>query len=314
MAKAPSLTPLLAIIVVIVVGAGIGSGVLYYHFQPATPPGVLTVAVGDNVTVNYIGIFGSGPEQGKVFDTSIYSVATDSIAYPKALQFHLRGSAANYTPLAVHVGTDAPSGGYSLGGQSFITVVTGFWQGLVGLTGNATRTVAVPPYLGYGSTNPACVAVRPLSFTVPQVETLSGTAFTKAYPGVTAVTGATFPQPAYGWPVIILSSNASFVTIENAPSLGWTSSPAGWPVEVTGIGSTANGTGAITLTNELYPSQAGLLQGKDYLGNGPCTSQSGGAFIVTAVDLAQGTYTENFNPEVQGQTLIFLVTIVDIYP
>ncbi len=314
MAKPPSLTPLIAVIVVIVVGAGIGSGVLYYHFQPAAAPGVLTVAVGDNVTVNYIGIFGSGPEQGKVFDTSIYSVATDSIAYPKSLQFHMRSSAANYTPLAVHVGTDAPSGGYSLGGQSYITVVTGFWQGLVGLTGNATRTLAVPPDLGYGPTDPACVAVRPLSFTVPVVQTMSGTAFSKSFPGVTAVTGSTFPQPSYGWPVVILSTNASFVTIENAPTLGWSSSPAGWPMVVTGIGSTANGTGAITLTNELYPSQAGHLQGKDYLGNGPCTSQSGGAFIVTAVDLGNATYTENFNPEVQGQTLIFIVSIVDIYP
>jgi FKBP-type peptidyl-prolyl cis-trans isomerase 2 len=32
------------------------------------------------------------------------------------------------------------------------------------------------------------------------------------------------------------------------------------------------------------------------------------------VDPAQGTYTEDFNQEVQGQTLIFVVTVQDIFP
>lgn len=314
MANPVSYTPMIALVVVILVGAGIGAGILYLHFRPAAAPPVSTVAVGDNVSVNYIGIFGSGPEQGKVFDTSIYSVAVDSIGYPKALQFHLRGTAANYTPLDVHVGGSTPSGGYSLGGKNFISVVTGFWQGLVGLPGNASRSVPVPPALGYGPTNPACLAVRPLTYTVPVLVTMSGVAFSKTYPGVTAVTGAEFPDPHLGWPVVILAANASFVTVENAPPLGWTASPAGWPVTVTSVTSTANGTGAITLTNELFPSQAGHLEGTDYLGNGPCSSQASGKFIVSAVDVGGGTYTEDFNPEVQGETLIFIVTVVGIYP
>ena len=49
------------------------------------------------------------------------------------------------------------------------------------------------------------------------------------------------------------------------------------------------------------------------------TSGTGGLcgrtqFLVNSVDLASGTLVENFNPEVQGQTLDFTVTVVDIFP
>ena len=314
MATGMNWAPLIAVaIVAIVVGGGL-AGYLYFKNRPASPPSVRVVALGDNVTVNYIGIMGSGAESGKVFDTSIYSVATNSIAYPKTLEFGLRGTAKNYTALPVHVGGNTPSSGFSLGGLTFIQTVTGFWQGLVGLSGTSTRAVVIPPALGYGPTNLACVATRPLSFSVPVLETMSLTQFAQRYPGVTAFQGTEFPDPHYAWPVLVLSENNSFATIENLPSLGATSSPAGWPVVVTAVDPTANGTGSITLTNQLTPASAGLVLGHDYLGTGPCSSQSGGRFIVSSVNLANGTYTENFNQEVQGQTLVFLMTVVDIFP
>ncbi|HYK94230.1 MAG TPA: FKBP-type peptidyl-prolyl cis-trans isomerase [Thermoplasmata archaeon] len=300
-------------IVAIVVGGGF-AGYLYFKNRPQGPPSVLTTRLGDNVTVNYIGVMGSGAESGKVFDTSLYSVATNGIAYPKSLEFGLRGTAKNYTPLAVHLGSNTPSSGYSLGGLSFIQTVTGFWQGVVGMTGNSTRAVIVPPNLGYGPTNSACVATRPLQFTVPMVETLTLAQFAQRFPGITAFQGTEFPDPHYAWPVLVLSENSSFATIENLPSLGSTASPAGWPVVVTALSPTANGTGTITLTNQLNPAQAGLILGHDYLGTGPCSGQSGGRFIVSSVNIADGTYTENFNQEVQGQTLVFLITVVDIFP
>jgi FKBP-type peptidyl-prolyl cis-trans isomerase 2 len=277
------------------------------------PPGPLTVAVGDNVTVNYIGIFGSGSDAGRVFDTSIYSVSVNQAAYPKSLEYSPRASVANYTPLPVHVGGSTPQGGYSLGGQSYIQVVTGFWQGLVGLPGNQTKAVVVPPLLGYGPQNPACIAKEPLSFQLPVLQTMPGTTFQKAYPSELATTGTEFRDPHYGWNVLILSANASFVTIENLATPGMTSSPAGWPVLVSNVTSTANGSGAITLVNELDPSSAGRVVGTDYLGNGPCSSAANGKFIVSAVDLANGTYTVDYNSEVSGQTLIFFVTVVNIY-
>ncbi len=314
MAQTPSSTPLIAVILVVLIAAGGLSGYLYFQHRPASPPSVAVVALGDNVTVNYVGVMGSGPEEGKVFDTSLYSVATNNIAYPKTLEFGLRGSAKNYTPLAVHVGASTPASGYSLGGLTFIQTVPGFWQGLVGLTGNATRAVVVPPSLGYGPVNSACLSTQPLSFTRTVLETLSLTQFSQRYPGITALQGVEFPDPHFGWPVLILNQNSSFVTIENLATPGMSASPAGWPVVVSAVTPTANGSGIITLTNELAPSAAGLVVGHDYTGTGPCSSQSGGRFIVSAVNVANGTYTENFNQEVQGQTLVFLVTVVDIFP
>jgi hypothetical protein len=114
--------------------------------------------------------------------------------------------------------------------------------------------------------------------------------------------------------VSILAANSSFVTIQNLPSVGYVASPAGWPVLVTGITNTANGAGAITLVNELSPSDAGQLEGTDFNQTGLCSATSNGKFIVSAVDPTAGTYTQNFNLQVQGEVLIFVVTIVDIYP
>ncbi len=65
--------------------------------------------------------------------------------------------------------------------------------------------------------------------------------------------------------------------------------------------------------NELSPAQAGHLLGTDFNGSAPCTS-SNGEFIVSAVNPAAGTYTENFNEAVTGQILIFVITVVNIYP
>jgi FKBP-type peptidyl-prolyl cis-trans isomerase 2 len=303
----------IVLVVVVVAGAGGASAYIYFHDRPSGAPSVLIVAVGDNVTVNYIGVFGSGPESGRVFDTSVFSVAVDNSAFPKALTFHPRGLPQNYSPLDVHVGSSTPSSGYTVGPFTFIQVVTGFWQGLVGLSGNETHAVSVPPALGYGPTNPACVATYPITQTVPIVQTMPGLAFTAKYPGTLATTGATFTDPHFGWPVLILAANATSVTLQNMPHVGETAEPSGWPIMVTAVTSTANGSGLITLVNQLAPSQAGHLLGKDYLGTGPCSAQAKGQFIVTAVNLAAGTYIANFNQEVQGETLIFFVTVVTIF-
>ena len=313
MASSPIL--LIVLVAVVLVGAGIAAGVVYYKESPPAAATPLTVQVGDNVTVNYIGVYGSGPEQGKVFDTSLYSVAVNQIAFPKSLTYTPRGpSPSNYTPLDVHVAGDTPSAGYTLGSYTFIGVVAGFWLGLVGLPGNVSKQLIIPPDLGYGPSNPACIATEPLTYSLPMVTTLTSTQFSSDYPGQVASTGAQFPDPHYAWPVLVLSSNSSYVTVENLPSIGWTASPSGWPVEVTNVSATANGTGLITLQNQLGPSQSGHLLGTDYAGTGPCSSQSNGKFIVTNIDLATGTYQEDYNQEVQGETLIFTVTVIDIFP
>jgi FKBP-type peptidyl-prolyl cis-trans isomerase 2 len=314
MVEPPSRTAFVVFVVLTIVAAGGLAGFAYYHSQPGTAPTRLAPEVGGNATVNYIGYFGSGPDAGRVFDTSLYSVATNNASYPKALSFVLRGGPSAYTPLAVHIGANAPSGGYAIGNLSFITTVTGFWQGLIGVPGNTTHTIVIPPALGYGLQNPACFRTLPLTYSLPVIATLSSSGFAAAYPGVSPLTGVTFKDPHYGWNVSVLAANSSFVTIENLPSVGYVAAPAGWPVLVANLSATSNGAGSIDLVNELSASQAGRVMGKDFNGTGPCTSSLNSPFIVSAIDPTAGTYTENFNREVAGQVLIFVVTVIDVFP
>jgi hypothetical protein len=310
MANEPSLIPLIVLVVLILVGAGAAAGYVYEKNQTAAPSGPTLVAVGDNVTVTYIGVLASGPEEGKVFDTSVYGVATNNATWPKALQFGFRGGPSTYTQLGVHVGSLNASN-VTLDNYSFVQVVTGFWEGLVGIPTNVTHTIVVPTALGY----PAypCNVVQPLQIQVPVVQTLPGTEFQKLYPGTTATTGATFADPHYGWSVLILSANASSVTIENLAQVGAVSHPNGWGVTVESIASTANGSGTITLGNDLTQSDAGKIQGTSTTGIacGPSTSTR---YIISDVNETAGTYTEDYNQEVGGQTLIFLVKVINLFP
>jgi hypothetical protein len=192
-----------------------------------------------------------------------------------------------------------------------VQVVPGFWQGLLGIPTNVTHSVIVPPALGYAHF--ACSVVLPLKFQLPVFQTFRGQVFQKLYPGILATTGATFADPHYGWTVQILSANATSVSLQNLPQVGATSKAGSWLVQVTNITSTPNGTGAITLQNELSPTDAGHLQGTSSTGVS-CGGQSSTRYIVTAVNLTAGTYTEDFNQEVGGQTLIFLVKVVNLFP
>ncbi|HXW67500.1 MAG TPA: hypothetical protein VEL82_06480 [Thermoplasmata archaeon] len=302
----PNRALVIALVVITIVAGAAGAGYVYYRTHVGAPASALTVQEGDNVTVNYIGVFGSGAQVGRVFDTSLYSVATNNASWPKSLLFHPRGPLpTNFTPLGVYVGASTPSGGYTVGNLTFGSVVPGFWMGLLGLPGNRTHYVTVPPSLGYSYVNASCFVPRPISYTIPVVVSLTDSEFSAQVPNVSPESGIEFPDPTYGWTDLILSTNATSIVYENLPSLGMTTRPQGWPVLVTNIS-----TSTISLTNQLSPSQAGLVAGH-VSGAGVCGSTG---FIVSQVSTATGTYTEDYNSEVAGQTLIFIVTVVDILP
>ncbi len=304
MAQRPRPFWLIAVLLAaIFVVAGVGGGLLYLANHAGPSPGPKTIGLGDNVTVNYIGRFGSGPQFGRVFDTSIYSVAINDGSFPKSLEFALRGNATTYTPLGVHIGPTAPSSGYSGHNTSFGQVVTGFWRGLVGASGNHTIFVTIPPDEGYGASNKSCYATAPINYQVPLLVVLPTASFATAYPNVTKTVGAEFEDPTYHWEDLIYSSNSSSVTVENLPTIGFVSKPNGWPVTVANISG-----GKIWLTNDLTSANVGLV-----LGHSATKTCSTTKFIVTAVDHATGLYTEDFNSETVGQTLIFEITVVDIY-
>jgi len=301
----PSRILFVVLVVVVLIVAGVGALLLYEYNKPKTAAPVLTVKEGDNLTVNYIGEFGSGAQVGRVFDTSFYSVASNNLSYPKSLEYSPRASLAAYIPLAVHVGPNTPQSGYTVGNLTFNGVVTGFWQGLVGLAGNRTATIVVPPDLGYGPVNQSCVRTAPMTFTVPVVWSVPLSEFSALYPNGTATDGAVFADPTYGWNDSVFAVNETTVTLIVSTSVGAQSSPDGLPFVVSALNATA-----VTLTSTLASSNAGLVLGH-VSGSGVCGSKK---FIVSAVDLGTGTLTENFNPEVQGETLDFIVTVVDIFP
>jgi len=294
---------LLAVLaVVVLVVAGVGGAFLYLHQHPASSAGPRLVGLGDNVTVNYIGKFGSGPEQGRVFDTSIESVAKNNQTWPKSLEYSFRVN-ASFVPLGVHVAPNTPAGGYSINNTTFGGVVTGFWQGMIGMAGNQTRWVTIPASLAYGPLHPNCLVTADLVVTVPVLVSLPITNFTTSYPGVAKSAGTSFKDPTYGWPAVVFSVNATSVTVQNLPALGFSSSAPGWPITVTNVTG-----GNITVTNDITNANVGLV-----LGHSTSSVCSSSKFIVSAVDPAAGTFTENYNSEVTGQTLIFGITVVDIY-
>jgi hypothetical protein len=316
----PQPSPLLAIIVaVIVIAAGIGGIAYLYYEVNHKPPAAsgLRVQQGDNVTVNYIGVFAAGPQQGRVFDTSEYSVALNNASWPKSLFYTSRGgSPSDYTPLAVFVGPSTPSGGYTIGNLTFSSVVPGFWQGLVGVPGNQTKYITVPQNLGYPSTliNSSCFITRPLNSIYPVVVTLTPSQFSEIFQNISITPGTQFTDPVYGWTDLILSTNSSAVTYENLPTLGMTISPNGWPVTVANITAST-----ISLQSQLTPAQAGMVRG-----HGAGTLCGVSSFIVTQVNLGAGTYVADYggitssgsqagNQEVYGQQLIFIVSVVDIF-
>ena len=308
MATKRSVWPLVALVVVILVAAGIAAAaVSAYAFPTHRPQGVKTVAEGDNVTVNYIGMFATGPQQGKVFDTSIYSVALNNRTYPKSLEYVPRGNESNYTVLPVHVGPTVPSGGYVYGSYTFSTVVPGFWQGMIGMTGNTTRIVTIPVNLAYGPANPSCFETQSLVLTVPVTTSVPLATFTADYPGVPPTSGVTFTDAIYGWTDYILSANATTVTLQSLASVGQSVKVYDLPYAVSAI---ANGN--ITLRSLLTASQAGTV-----LGTLPASLPSvcnSNHFIVSAINWTAQTFTWNFNNEIYGQPLTFYITVVDIFP
>jgi FKBP-type peptidyl-prolyl cis-trans isomerase 2 len=303
----PSRLLLVILVVIGIVGAGVGVWGANYLLHPQPQNAILTVQSGDNATVNYIGMFGSGAEVGRTFDTSIFSVYQNNATYPKSLYFPLThsGNPANYTPLPTHIG---PSGSYTIGNLTFGTVVTGFWQGLIGMSGNQTRYIVIPPLLGYGPLNPSCTSVQPLTYSVPVFVSVPASQFASLYPGVQAASGTMFNDPTFGWTDLVLSVNSTAVVVDRLPTLGQTTPYNAWNITVTNLSSSS-----ITVRNLITSGNYGRILGT-FTTDQSCGGQSESHFLVSGVNPAAGTYTLNWNTEVTGQTLIFRVTVIDIFP
>ncbi len=97
----------------------------------------LIAAIGDTVSVHYVGKFPGG----KVFDTSMKS---------EAMKSGLFSPARDYKPLQVVLGTHK--------------VVQGFEEALVGMRVNETKEVTLPPEKAYGRAGKHPMAGKTLQF------------------------------------------------------------------------------------------------------------------------------------------------------
>ncbi len=107
-----------------------------------------TVKSGDKISVDYVGSL----ENGKVFDTSIESVAKEN---------NILITGREYKPLNFTVG----KGG----------VIKGFDEDVVGMKVGETKTLTIPPEKGYGPINPELLQAIPVIEIAPATRTLPAT-------------------------------------------------------------------------------------------------------------------------------------------
>jgi peptidylprolyl isomerase len=103
------------------------------------------VKIGDNISVNYTGSY----ENGKVFDTSIKSVAQANDLPPRDV----------YEPLEFRVG------------QKPSAVIEGFDKGVIGMKKGETKILRIPPEEAY-PINPAMIQVAPVVQDLPATRTI----------------------------------------------------------------------------------------------------------------------------------------------
>jgi len=294
--KGMTSTVLIVLIVILMISAS-SVVVLLYTGQQSNEAAITgVVEKGDTVKVNYIGRL----DDGRVFDTSLWGVASNDALYPKSLSFSLRAQ-NTYTPLSFTVGS----------GQ----MIAGFDQGVIGMSENETKVIVVPPDEGYGEMNMSKLFVMPLLVTVPVYYTMNYSNFETEF-SLDPEAGMVVQDSLYGWDILVLdaNSNSDLVLLMNKPLVGeqfavygepQSNPPSGWYAEVTSIDSAANGgKGIIQIRNLLTSDDAGMVEGLDVT--------TGSTFYVDMVDESAGTFRMNYNGELLGKTLYFTVTLVDI--
>jgi len=276
---------LIVLIGVLMVSASTVVIVLYQGGQSEESRSDL-VTVGQTIQVDYIGKL----TDGRVFDTSNYSIAINDAAYPKTLSFTLRNQ-TSYTQLSFEVG----------GGQ----LIEGFDSAVVGMRVGETKTITLTPDEAYGPMDPTKLVTFDLTETVPLLKTLTSSQFTVEY-GVGPVAGLTVTDPSWNWPVTVLEYNTQVdrVIVKNTPTVDTEyhingNSTTGWDVLVTDIDSSSD---QIALEHQLVDADSDYIMGVD----------GTGTFFITQVDVENGTAVKNYNGELLGKSLVFIITIFAI--
>lgn len=260
------------LIAALIVGVGIISYAVYANSpgngSKAGPP----IKAGDLVTMDYIGRLADG----RIFDTSLYSVANNNGLYPKSLTFTQRSS-SSYVPF------NMTAGNYGQGGT-----IKGFAMGVIGLHEGDHAIIDVKPGDGY-ALNPNNSRTIPLVQQMPILDVLPIEQFRVTF-NAEPVFMHTYTHFFWKWDVLVVATDPTSVLVKQMPTVGQVvypfgdpndqEKPMGWPVEVESYDLTANGgTGLITVRHELTPSQARNVEGTDI---------DGVTFILTGVNATSG--------------------------
>lgn len=300
--KSPRTIFLTLIIVAILVAGGLIGYVLYVNANAPGTESPALIKAGDKVTMNYVGRL----PDGRVFDTSLYSVAKDNGTYPKSLTFALRAN-TSYTPFTM------TAGNYGSGGT-----IKGFALGVIGMHNGTHAFIDVSSDEGY-SVNPVFVKQLNIVENVTAVETMTETEFLSSF-GTSPVLLHTYTHFFWGWNVVVVDISSSMITLKNEPTIGQVVHPfgnpsltpsTGWPVVVQAFDPTANdGNGKITIRHDISSSDVYFKKGTDV---------DGSTFILTGVNATNGTFTigkndsnSGYNSELTGRQLIFEVWIVKV--
>lgn len=261
----------------------------------ALPEGKVA-GVGDKVRVDYIGKF----DDGRVFDTSLWSVASDE-GEPKSLFFSMRGGEDKYKPFEFTVGRYG--------------AITGFDLGVRGMKVGETKTFTVPVDQGYGEMDQALMRTMQLEETLPLDMTMTKEEFRSTF-GVDPSSLRNFAHPLLGIKAYVTSYDATKNEVKLTYAYNGDGEvfrvcaddrgAEGWEVKVIGKTSTN-----ITVQHQLSSDDNFKVRGHDKIGV-TVDKLVKRDFYIDDVDADKGTFVMNYNPETVGRVLTFTVTLRSI--
>ena len=176
----------------IIVAAGAVAYVAYVNSQRIGGGQPYAIESGDSVTLNYIGRF----SDGRIFDTSLWSVAQDDANYSKSLTFGLR-SEDSYEAFSMTAGK------YGAGGT-----IKGFALGVLGLHVGDYKIIEALPEEAYPVDAEMLVTTN-LTQTVPVKEQYSTSSFRNFF-GTDPIPLSTLSHHFWNWKVLVASVVSRF--------------------------------------------------------------------------------------------------------
>ncbi len=290
--------------VALVISAGVIGYIVYDNSLAHRSSTFDVVEMDDTVTMNYIGRF----SDGRVFDTSILSVAENDVLYPKSLTFALRDN-DSYAPFEMIAGLYGEQGG----------TIKGFALGVIGLSVEDETVIEVAAEDAY-PVDPSMLETVPLEERVVGTETMPEQTFSNLFK-VDPTVMAHVPHYKWGWDVVVTEISFGLVTFKHFPTVGETvypfgdptddDDPQGWGCVVESFDSDADdGAGEIVVRHDVGPGDVYAVKGETH---------DGDAFVISSFDDENDTFEIHksdpqigYNGEVAGRALFFEVSIISV--